>query len=61
LENTGRPVISIVWQILCFGDGFSSPTMAGNEANKDRTVGAEGGGELGAQGPGSGFCFEERF
>jgi hypothetical protein len=32
----------MVWQILCFGDGlpFPSPTMAGNEASRDCTVGA---------------------
>jgi hypothetical protein len=32
----------MVWQILCFGDGFPFPslTMAGNEANRDRTDGA---------------------
>jgi hypothetical protein len=42
LANTGRPVVSIVWQILCFGNGFPfpSPTMAGNEANRDRADGA---------------------
>jgi hypothetical protein len=42
LANTGRPVVSMVWQILCFGDGFPfpSPPMAGNEANRDRTDGA---------------------
>ena len=40
--NTGRPVVSMVWRILCFGDSFPfpSPTMAGNEANRDRTDGA---------------------
>jgi hypothetical protein len=32
----------MVLRILCFSDGFSfpSPTMAGNEANRDRTDGA---------------------
>jgi hypothetical protein len=37
LANTGRPVILMVWRILCFGDGlpFLSPTMAG----RDRTDG----------------------
>ncbi len=41
MANTGRHVISMVWWILCFGDGlpFLSPTMAGNEANRDRTDG----------------------
>jgi hypothetical protein len=31
----------MVWRILCFGDGlpFPSPTMAGNEASRDRTDG----------------------
>jgi hypothetical protein len=40
LANTGRPAVSIVWRILCFGDDFpfQSPTMAGKEANKERTV-----------------------
>ncbi len=38
----GRPVVSMVWRILCFGDGFPfpSPMMAGNEANRDCTDGA---------------------
>ncbi len=41
LANTGRPVVSMVWRILCFGDGlpFPSPTTVGNEANRDRTDG----------------------
>ncbi len=32
----------MVWRILCFGNGFTfpSPTMAGNEASRERTVGA---------------------
>jgi hypothetical protein len=42
LANTGRPVVPMVWRILCFGDGFPfpSPTMAGNAARRERTVGA---------------------
>jgi hypothetical protein len=42
LTNTGRPAVSMVWQILCFGDSFPfpSPTVAGNEASRDHTVGA---------------------
>jgi hypothetical protein len=42
LVNTGRPVVSMVWRILCFGDGFPFPSqmMAGNDANMDRTDGA---------------------
>jgi hypothetical protein len=35
--NTGQPVVSIMWWILCFP--FPSPMMDGNEANADRTVG----------------------
>ncbi|MFN9909119.1 MAG: hypothetical protein ACK56F_23865, partial [bacterium] len=41
LANTGRPVVLMVWRILCFGDGllFPSPTMAGKEASRERTDG----------------------
>jgi hypothetical protein len=41
LANTGRPVVSMVWRILCFGNGlpFPPPTMVGNEASRDRTDG----------------------
>jgi hypothetical protein len=41
LANTGWPVVSMVWRILCFGDGlpFPSPTMVGNKASRDRTDG----------------------
>jgi hypothetical protein len=42
LANPERPVISMVWRILCFGDDFPfpSPMMVGNEASRDRTDGA---------------------
>jgi hypothetical protein len=37
LANTGRPVVSMVWRILCFSDGFPFPLlrMVGNEASRD--------------------------
>jgi hypothetical protein len=42
LPNTGQPIVSMVWQILCFGDSvpLPSPMMVGKTTSRDHIVGA---------------------